>query len=108
MARTIATFDHPRAEIIATGEIFDGAAEVQSFYDENYGAFPDFSFAAEQGSRPESESARFVEWLHSPVPPRGCGFRVLVQTRPGFVLWFVGCIVMAALLPRVRRAGRSG
>jgi hypothetical protein len=36
--------------------------------------------------RPESESARFVEWLHSPVPPRRCGFRVLVQTRRGFVL----------------------
>jgi hypothetical protein len=83
MARTIATFDHPRSEIIATGEIFDGASEVQSFYDENYGAFPDFSFAAEQGSRPESESARFVEWRHSPVPPRRCCFRVLVQTRRG-------------------------
>jgi hypothetical protein len=36
--------------------------------------------------RPESESARFVEWLHSPVPPRRCGFRVLVQTRAGVVL----------------------
>jgi hypothetical protein len=34
----------------------------------------------------KSEGARFVEWLHSPVPPRRCGFRVLVQTRPGFVL----------------------
>jgi steroid delta-isomerase-like uncharacterized protein len=44
---TIATFDHPRYEIIATGEIFDGASEVQSFYDENYGAFPDFSVTIE-------------------------------------------------------------
>lgn len=44
---TIATFDHPRYEIIATGEVFDGASEVQSFYDENYGAFPDFSVTIE-------------------------------------------------------------
>ena len=44
---TIATFDHPRYEIIATGEIFDGASEVQSFYDENYGAFPDFTVTIE-------------------------------------------------------------
>ena len=44
---TIATFDHPRYEIIATGEIFDGASEVQSFYDENCGAFPDFSVTIE-------------------------------------------------------------
>src|ERR1019366_5808686 len=44
---TIATFDHPRYEIIATGEIFDGAAEVQSSYDENYGAFPDFTVTIE-------------------------------------------------------------
>jgi steroid delta-isomerase-like uncharacterized protein len=44
---TLATFDHPRYEIIATGEVFDGAAEVQSFYDENYGAFPDFTVTLE-------------------------------------------------------------
>ncbi len=44
---TIATFDHPRYEIIATGEIFDGASEVQSFSDENYGAFPDFTVTIE-------------------------------------------------------------
>src|ERR1035437_6834127 len=44
---TLATFDHPRYEIIATGEVFDGAAEVQSFYDENYGAFPDFTVSIE-------------------------------------------------------------
>jgi hypothetical protein len=31
----------------------------------------------------ESENARFVEWQHPPVPPRRCGFRVLVQTRRG-------------------------
>jgi len=44
---TLATFGHPRYEIIATGEVFDGAAEVQSFYDENYGAFPDFTVTIE-------------------------------------------------------------
>jgi ABC-type multidrug transport system fused ATPase/permease subunit len=29
------------------------------------------------------ESARFVEWRHSPVPPRRCGFRVLVRRGGG-------------------------
>jgi hypothetical protein len=57
--------------------------------------------------RPESESARFVEWRHSPVLPRRCRCRVLARRGGGRPV-FVGCIVMAAVLPCVRRAGRSG
>jgi steroid delta-isomerase-like uncharacterized protein len=45
---TIATFDHPRYEIVATGEIFDGASEVQAFWNEIFGAFRDFTNTIEQ------------------------------------------------------------
>jgi SnoaL-like polyketide cyclase len=83
---TIATFDHPRYEIIATGEIFDGASEVQSFYDENYGAFPDFSVTIEHTHHAEESvvaegtitgthlgtyrglppTGRYVRWPYAP------------------------------------------
>jgi steroid delta-isomerase-like uncharacterized protein len=39
--RTISTFDHPRYELIATGEIYDGDAEVRRYFDESRTAFPD-------------------------------------------------------------------
>jgi steroid delta-isomerase-like uncharacterized protein len=38
---TIDTFAHPRYEIIATGEVFDGEAEVRRYYAETRAAFPD-------------------------------------------------------------------
>jgi steroid delta-isomerase-like uncharacterized protein len=38
---TIATFDHPRYELVATGDVFDGLAEVQRYYAETRTAFPD-------------------------------------------------------------------
>jgi steroid delta-isomerase-like uncharacterized protein len=38
---TIATFDHPRYEIIATGEVHDGEAEVRAYFAETRAAFPD-------------------------------------------------------------------
>lgn len=38
---TIATFDHPRYELIATGEIYDGEAEVRRYFAETRTAFPD-------------------------------------------------------------------
>jgi steroid delta-isomerase-like uncharacterized protein len=38
---TIETFDHPRYELIATGDIFDGQAEVERYFDETRTAFPD-------------------------------------------------------------------
>jgi steroid delta-isomerase-like uncharacterized protein len=39
--RTIATFDHPRYEIIPTGDVFDGPQEVERYFDETRTAFPD-------------------------------------------------------------------
>jgi steroid delta-isomerase-like uncharacterized protein len=38
---TIATFDHPRYELIATGDVHDGEAEVRAYFDETRTAFPD-------------------------------------------------------------------
>jgi steroid delta-isomerase-like uncharacterized protein len=38
---TMATFEHPRYELIATGDVFDGEAEVDRYFDETRTAFPD-------------------------------------------------------------------
>jgi steroid delta-isomerase-like uncharacterized protein len=38
---TLDTFEHPRYELIATGEVYDGIEEVARYYDETRRAFPD-------------------------------------------------------------------
>jgi steroid delta-isomerase-like uncharacterized protein len=38
---TIATFDHPRYEIIATEDVYDGEQEVRRYFAETRTAFPD-------------------------------------------------------------------
>jgi len=38
---TLDTFAHPRYELIATGEVYDGREEVQGYYDQTRRAFPD-------------------------------------------------------------------
>jgi steroid delta-isomerase-like uncharacterized protein len=38
---TIATFDHPRYELIGTGDVYDGPEEVASYFEETRTAFPD-------------------------------------------------------------------
>jgi steroid delta-isomerase-like uncharacterized protein len=38
---TMATFDHPRYELIASGEVYDGAEEVAAYFHETRTAFPD-------------------------------------------------------------------
>jgi steroid delta-isomerase-like uncharacterized protein len=38
---TIATFAHPRYEIIATGDVYDGETEVRGYFAESRTAFPD-------------------------------------------------------------------
>ena len=35
------TFSHPRYEIIATGDVYDGPADVERYYRETRAAFPD-------------------------------------------------------------------
>ena len=38
---TMQTFDHPRYELIGTGEVYDGQEEVARYFDETRTAFPD-------------------------------------------------------------------
>jgi steroid delta-isomerase-like uncharacterized protein len=38
---TMGTFDHPRYEIVPTGDVFDGEAEVREYFRESRTAFPD-------------------------------------------------------------------
>ena len=38
---TLATFEHPRYELVATGEVFDGPEEVSDYYVKSRAAFPD-------------------------------------------------------------------
>jgi steroid delta-isomerase-like uncharacterized protein len=38
---TLGTFDHPRYEIVPTGDVFDGAEEVRRYFEDSRTAFPD-------------------------------------------------------------------
>src|SRR3954452_5282387 len=38
---TLETFDHPRYELIATGDVYDGPEEVSRYFKETRTAFPD-------------------------------------------------------------------
>lgn len=38
---TIATFDHPRYELVGTGDVYDGPEEVARYFEESRTAFPD-------------------------------------------------------------------
>ena len=38
---TLATFDHPRYEIVGTGDVYDGAGAVAGYYQASRAAFPD-------------------------------------------------------------------
>jgi predicted ester cyclase len=38
---TMGTFDHPRYELIATGQVYDGAEEVAGYYRTSRASFPD-------------------------------------------------------------------
>ena len=38
---TMATFDHPRYEIVPTGEVYDGSEQVAEYFRKTRAAFPD-------------------------------------------------------------------
>lgn len=38
---TLGTFEHPRYEIMATGDVYDGAEAVSAYFEESRTAFPD-------------------------------------------------------------------
>ena len=42
--RCISFFEHPRYEIVATGEVYDGGGELARLMRENMTAFPDFRY----------------------------------------------------------------
>jgi steroid delta-isomerase-like uncharacterized protein len=57
---TLATFAHPRYELIATGEVFDGPDEVMGYYATSRAAFPDQSNEVRHVHR--AEDAIIVEF----------------------------------------------
>jgi steroid delta-isomerase-like uncharacterized protein len=81
---TMATFDHPRYEIIPTGEVFDGPEEVARYFQITREAFPDQR--NENASLLLAENAVIVEFdllgTHRGelrgIPPTGRSFRCRV------------------------------
>jgi hypothetical protein len=41
---TIATFGHPRYELVATGDVYDGEEAVRGYFAETRRAFPECAF----------------------------------------------------------------
>src|ERR1700730_17733555 len=84
--RSIDAFAHPRYEVIATGEIYDGASEVASLLEENKRAFPDFHFDVRRMR--DADEAVIVEgdfrgthqglWRGLPASRRAGGFPVII------------------------------
>jgi len=75
------TFAHPRYELIGTGEVYDGDAEVRTYFRESRAAFPDQR--SELIAFHHADDAVIVEfWLHGThlgplmgIPPTGRTFR---------------------------------
>jgi len=78
---TLATFAHPRYELVATGQVFDGPDEVRGYYAASRGAFPDQR--NEVGALHHADDAVIVEFdllgTHrgpfAGFPPTGRTFR---------------------------------
>lgn len=79
---TLGTFSHPRYELVATGQVYDGEAEVREYFRETRAAFPDQR--NELISLRHADDAVIVEfWLLGThlgplqgVPATGKAFRV--------------------------------
>ena len=54
---TIATFDHPRYELVGTGQVFDGEEQVREYYAASRAAFPD--------QRNEIHTLRHTDEIHA-------------------------------------------
>lgn len=78
---TLGTFSHPRYELVATGQVYDGEARVREYFRETRTAFPDQR--NEVISLRHADDAVIVEfWLLGThlgplqgVPPTGKAFR---------------------------------
>jgi steroid delta-isomerase-like uncharacterized protein len=80
----IATFHHPRYEIVPTGEVFDGEEAVRRYHGENFAGIPDFAvepIAAHYGEHAVAEEA-WVSGTHlgtyHGLPPTGRFLRIRV------------------------------
>lgn len=80
----LATFHHPRYEIVPTGEVFDGEDAVRRYHDENFAGLPDFTvdpIAVYHGVDAVAEEA-WVFGTHlgtyHQLPPTGRAVRVRV------------------------------
>jgi predicted ester cyclase len=80
----IATFHHPRYEIVPTGEVFDGEEAVRRYHGENFAGVPDFRvepIAAHHGDDAVAEegwvSGTHLGTYHG-LPPTGRFVRVRV------------------------------
>ena len=78
---TLTTFSHPHYELVATGEVYDGEAEVRGYYARTRTAFPDQR--NEVVAVHHADDGVFVEFdllgTHAgalgPIPPTGREFR---------------------------------
>jgi predicted ester cyclase len=80
----IATFHHPRYEIVPTGEVFDGEQAVRGYHGANFGGIPDFKvepIATYHGDDAVTQEA-WVSGTHlatyNGLPPTGRYVRVRV------------------------------
>jgi len=80
----IATFHHPRYEIVPTGEVFDGEEAVRHYHGANFAGVPDFKvepIAAYHGEDGVAEEA-WVSGTHlgtyNGLPPTGRFLRIRV------------------------------
>jgi len=71
--RALGTFAHPRYEIIGTGEAYDGPEEVERYYRESRGTFPDQR--NEWISLRHADDAVIVEFWLLGLEPTGREFR---------------------------------
>ena len=63
---TLATFSHPRYELIGTGEVFDGADEVRGYFEANRVAWYSLAAAAGAATVRASNAARQTRTVMSP------------------------------------------
>jgi steroid delta-isomerase-like uncharacterized protein len=81
---TMATFDHPRYEIVPTGDVYDGPEEVARYFETTRAAFPDQRnenttlHAAENAVIAEFDLLGTHEGEIRGIPPTGKTFRCRV------------------------------
>lgn len=84
--RCIEAFSHPRYEIVATGEVFDGHDGVHGLLIQNRAAFPDFHFHPElihHAERAVIVEGRFTgthkgDWRGLPATGRTIDFPLII------------------------------